>query len=73
MANSTTIVLDCTLFVLAAYFIRRLIVARSSDRLPFPPGPPGLPIIKNLLDWPTSNEWEVLYQWGKKYGTKYAG
>ncbi|CZR65709.1 related to cytochrome P450 CYP2 subfamily [Phialocephala subalpina] len=33
-----------------------------------PPGPPGLPIIGNILQSPTTYPWRVYHQWGKKYG-----
>ncbi|KAF8909957.1 cytochrome P450 [Mucidula mucida] len=33
-----------------------------------PPGPPGLPIIGNLLDMPSGRDWEVFGRWGETYG-----
>jgi len=45
---------------------------RSSSKLPLPPGPKGLPVIGNLLDMPTSFEWETYHQWSKELGAFYS-
>lgn len=37
-------------------------------RSPYPPGPPGLPIFRNLFDWPTKNRGEVFAEWRRIYG-----
>lgn len=38
---------------------------RSS--LPLPPGPKKLPLLGNLLDFPTSHEWLKYIEWGKQF------
>jgi hypothetical protein len=35
------------------------------------PGPPGLPILRNILDAPRKDEWIVFNKWRKQYGTFY--
>lgn len=36
-------------------------------RLPLPPGPKGYPIIGNLFDRPTENQWVKYLEWSKEY------
>ncbi|KAG2138998.1 cytochrome P450, partial [Suillus clintonianus] len=35
---------------------------------PYPPGPPGLPLVGNVLDMPHIKPWLTFTEWGKKYG-----
>jgi hypothetical protein len=58
--------IDLALLVAVLYFIKQLVVARPT--LPFPPGPRGLPFVRNLLDWPSSNECDTFTEWAHKYG-----
>lgn len=43
---------------------------RTQRRLP--PGPPGLPLLGNILDVPGTYEWFTYHAWGRKYGTSLA-
>ncbi|TFK25367.1 cytochrome P450 [Coprinopsis marcescibilis] len=39
---------------------------RRRGNLPFPPQPPGWPIIGNLLDIPSKSAWECFMKWGEE-------
>jgi len=55
-------------------FLYLLLVFRDRKRrggLPYPPGPPSLPIIGNLLDIPTDAPWTAYADMSKKYGRPY--
>lgn len=41
---------------------------RQKQSLPLPPGPPPKPLLGNLLDMPSEQEWKTFAQWGEKYG-----
>jgi hypothetical protein len=41
---------------------------RQWSRLPFPPGPQGLPIIGHFLIFPKNFVWQTFTEWGQKYG-----
>lgn len=40
----------------------------KSRGLPLPPGPPGLPFLRNLLDIPTYKPWIKFTEWEKQFG-----
>jgi hypothetical protein len=56
------------LVLIAPFALVLLSSDRSRKRLPLPPGPPGLPIIGNLLDIPRSREWLKYAEWSRQYG-----
>lgn len=58
------------LLVLAVIYIRRHLgwTSRSRGR-PLPPGPPGLPIIGNVLDIPKFKMWLGFQELSGRYGT----
>lgn len=41
---------------------------RRASNLPRPPGPPGLPLIGNLLDIPKEYSWVTYREWSRQYG-----
>ena len=43
---------------------------RKSQRLPYPPGPKGYPIIGSLLEAPTEKSWLKYAEWSRTYGER---
>ncbi|KAL1718356.1 cytochrome P450 [Schizophyllum commune] len=59
-----------TLFAIAATFaVVVYLVHRRPRFLPLPPGPKRLPLVGNLLDIPSTYEWEKYMQWAKDFET----
>jgi hypothetical protein len=56
------IILGITLFL--GHWLRQ----KSNRKLPLPPGPPGVPLLKNLFDVPMQLEHLTYKKWGDKYG-----
>jgi hypothetical protein len=59
--------LDIALLVLGLVLLKKALSRPSAA--PLPPGPRRLPLLGNLLDMPTSQEWLTFANWGKKWGT----
>lgn len=55
-------------FILVLLIRSRRSSSRSSSSLPLPPGPPGAPLIGNILQTPKETPWVHYYEWSKKYG-----
>ena len=60
------ILLPIGAFLLAAfsYALRHV----RSRELPYPPGPKRIPIIGNLIDMPSKEEWVTYKKWSAQYG-----
>jgi cytochrome P450 len=65
--TSSLIVLD-SVFVLLGIFLLVHFWAYGGRRRQLPPGPRGLPLIGNLLDMPSEQEWLTFARWGELYG-----
>ncbi|KAF5372144.1 hypothetical protein D9758_005118 [Tetrapyrgos nigripes] len=53
--------------VLSFTFLYATLRKKRNNSLPLPPGPKKLPLIGNLLDFPTNFEWETYARWSKEY------
>ncbi|KAG2156216.1 cytochrome P450 [Suillus clintonianus] len=58
--------LDLCLAGAGVYLVKQ--VFSKKNPAPYPPGPPGRPLVGNLLDMPQVRPWLTLAQWGKTYG-----
>ena len=67
--GSAAIVVSIASVVVTMIALHRFARNRKvASRLPFPPGPRGLPIIGNVLDMPEHRLWEWAAEKSKKYG-----
>lgn len=66
MALSSDLLALFTVGVLVYHLVKWLI---SRPRLPLPPGPPGYPIIGNILDVPSTFQWIAYHDWSRQYRT----
>ncbi|KAG1756034.1 cytochrome P450 [Suillus lakei] len=58
--------LDLCLACVGVYLLKQ--VFNKKNPAPYPPGPPGWPLIGNVLNMPHINPWLTFTEWGKKYG-----
>ena len=64
MALSPTAVGICTV---AVVLVGWLYTKRTRNKLPYPPGPPGLPVLGNLFDIPENPAWYKYLSWTEEY------
>ncbi|KAG1756030.1 cytochrome P450 [Suillus lakei] len=65
LTNVTWVNLLCLAGV-GVYLVKQVFKRKNSA--PYPPGPPGLPFVGNVLDLPHIRPWLTFMEWGKKYG-----
>ncbi|KAK0469549.1 cytochrome P450 [Desarmillaria tabescens] len=68
MLHMYSIPLVTSLAFVIFLFYRRLRNSFGLGSLPFPPGPKGLPLIRNLWDIPTEHQWLTYSRWSATYG-----
>ncbi|KAG1773897.1 cytochrome P450 [Suillus occidentalis] len=57
--------LDLCLACVGVYILKQVVKKKNPA---YPPGPPGWPLIGNVLDMPNIRPWLTFTEWGKKYG-----
>ncbi|KAG0709796.1 cytochrome P450 [Suillus ampliporus] len=58
--------LDLCLTGVGVYLVKH--VFSKKNPAPYPPGPPGWPLVGNVTDIPHVRPWLTFAEWGKKYG-----
>ncbi|KZT69855.1 cytochrome P450 [Daedalea quercina L-15889] len=66
MMSTLAVAIDFLAILLGLSVLNYVLTSRRQGRSP--PGPPGWPIIGNILDMPASHEWYTFAQWGEKWG-----
>ena len=61
-------IIDVSVFLSFLLAWRALQSYRRRKGLPYPPGPPGWPVIGNLLDLPPLSTWLAYTDFSNKYG-----
>ncbi|KAG5721459.1 O-methylsterigmatocystin oxidoreductase [Termitomyces sp. T112] len=60
--------IDVLCVFLAIFIVGKILHRRQPQHGPLPPGPKGYPLIGNILDMPSKQEWATFGKWGEQYG-----
>lgn len=62
--------MDYSVYAVVAALFTVLVIRlqRRSPKLPYPPGPKGLPLIGNIRDIPSRQEWLTYAKWSRDFG-----
>jgi len=58
--------LNLCLVGVGVYLVKQIFTKKNPA--PYPPGPPGWPLVGNISDMPQVKPWLTFAEWGKKYG-----
>ncbi|KAG0699886.1 hypothetical protein DFH29DRAFT_1013253, partial [Suillus ampliporus] len=58
--------LDICLASIGVWLVKRALTKKNPA--PYPPGPPGWPLVGNVADMPHIKPWLTFAEWGKRYG-----
>ena len=64
LSSGSSLATLVVLSVILVYFKNH----QTKRETPLPPGPRPLPILGNILDMPSKDEWLTLTRWGQQYG-----
>lgn len=69
-SNTVLTMLTCICIAISCLFLRALFrqLRGSPSLFPYPPGPRPFPLLGNVFNMPTTQEWKTFSRWGQVYG-----
>lgn len=68
MAITSLDLLVCFATAILLVFVHFLRSRKSTSGLPYPPGPPGWPVLGNIFNIPRGATWLTYMKWGRIHG-----